>query len=44
MVQWVKDPALSLQQPGSLLWRGFNLLPGKVGVAKKIFEMNCIVK
>ena len=28
MVQWVKDPALSLQQLGSLLWLGFYPGPG----------------
>ena len=27
MAQWVKDPALSLQQLGSLLWHGFNPWP-----------------
>ena len=26
-VQWVKDPALSLPQPTSLLWRGFDPWP-----------------
>ena len=28
VVQWVKDPLLSLQQPWSLLWCGFSPLPG----------------
>ena len=28
MVQWVKDPALSLQQLGLLLWREFDPWPG----------------
>ena len=27
VVQWVEDPALSLQQLGSLLWLGFNSWP-----------------
>ena len=29
MVQWVKDPALSLQGLGSLLWCMFDPWPGK---------------
>ena len=29
MAQWVKDPALSVQQLGSLLWLGFDPWPGK---------------
>lgn len=29
VAQWVKDPALSLQRPGSLLWQGFDLWSGK---------------
>ena len=29
MVQWVKDPAWSLQWLGSLLWHDFNSWPGK---------------
>ena len=28
MAQWVKDPALSLQQLGLLLWHGFDPWPG----------------
>ena len=28
MVQWIKDPVLSLQQLGSLLWHRFSLWPG----------------
>ena len=28
VVQQVKDLVLSQQQPGSLLWRGFDLWPG----------------
>ena len=28
MVQCIQDPALSLQQPGSLLWHGFDPWPG----------------
>ena len=28
MVQWIKDPALSLQLLGSLLWQGFDPQPG----------------
>lgn len=39
MVQRVKDPALSLQQLGSLLWHRFNSRPRNfpmlLGVAKK---------
>lgn len=39
MEQQVKDPALPLQQFGSLLWHGFNSWPGQLphaaGVAKK---------
>ena len=39
MAQWVKDPALSLQQLHLLLWRGFDPWPGELlptaGVAKK---------
>ena len=27
VIQWVKDPALSVQQLGSLLWLGFNPWP-----------------
>ena len=30
MAQRVQDPALSLQQPGSLLWHGFDPWPGNV--------------
>jgi len=29
VAQWVKDPALSLQWFGLLLWYGFNPWPGK---------------
>ena len=29
VAQWVKDPALSVQQLGSLLWLGFDPWPGK---------------
>ena len=28
LTQWIKDPVLSLQQRGLLLWRGSNLWPG----------------
>ena len=39
MAQRVKDPALSLQQPGSLSWHGFDPRPQELshaaGVAKK---------
>ena len=38
MAQWVKDPALSLQQLGSLLWCVFSFWPRNlyaVGMAKK---------
>ena len=28
MAQWVQDPGLSLQRPGSLLWLGFHPRPG----------------
>ena len=28
MTHWVKDPVLSLQWLGSLLWRGFHSWPG----------------
>ena len=28
VAQWVKDPGLSLQHLGSLLWRGFDPWPG----------------
>ena len=31
VVQWIKDPALFLQQLGSLLRHGFNPWPGTVG-------------
>ena len=45
VAQWVKDPMLSLQQLGSLLWHGFSLWPGnfhmpavqpKIKIKKKI--------
>ena len=45
LAQWVKDPMLSLQQLGSLLWHGFSLWPGnfhmpavqpKIKIKKKI--------
>ena len=39
LVQWVKDPTLSLQWPWSLLWHGFDPWPGNLhmasGAAKK---------
>ena len=44
MAQWVKDPALSLQQLHLLLWRGFDPWPGELlptaGVAKKEKKKN----
>ena len=30
MVHWVKDLVLSLQELGSLLWRGFDSCPGNI--------------
>ena len=33
MEQWVKDPVLSLQRLGSLLWCGFNPWPGKFHIS-----------
>ena len=39
VAQWVKDPALSLLQPGSLLWHEFQSLPQELphamGMEKK---------
>ena len=32
MVQWVMDPALSLQRLGSRLWLEFNPWPGNVHI------------
>ena len=32
VVQWVKDPALSLPWLGSLLWRGFDPWPGDLHI------------
>ena len=35
MVQWVKDPVLSLQWLRSLLWRGFDPWPGNFHLPKE---------
>lgn len=34
MAQWVKDLVLSLQQPGMLLWRGFDPWSGNVHILR----------
>ena len=48
MVQWVKDPALSLRWLGSLLRLGFNPqpqeLPLALGTSKKIKNKKVIIK
>ena len=41
MAQWVKDPALSLQQLGLLLWHGFSLWPEELPHAAGAAKKNC---
>ena len=44
VVQWVKDPALSLQRRRSWLWRGFDLWPGNFHMPWVQSEKNKIKK
>ena len=43
MAQRVKDPEWSLQQPGSLLWHGFDSWPGKFHMLQVQPEKNSYV-